>query len=254
MSRVIERFGNRVEWHVFGYRHPHLTETNAHAPYTFHPKLSFSQLAALYASSDIALCPPWYESFPLPPLEAMASGTATITTRYGTEEYAFHEQNALVIGPRKIDDMYQAICRLVEDPQLRDRLAKAGRNTAEALTWDRAVIERERILLDIHAGRTTYDINRAAQLRLADGAGLEFECAPADIDSLEPGLFWHQGRLYLQHEGAKRHVVSEEMIAPLLQRDFAYLEIDDLNILRLPYGPPIVTESDLPNLHSLTAS
>ena len=32
----------------------------------------------------------------------MASGTAVVTTDYGTEDYAFHEKNALVIGSRDV--------------------------------------------------------------------------------------------------------------------------------------------------------
>ena len=80
MKIIKGKYGNNVEWHVFGYLNRNFLPDNHLAEYIFHKKLSFKELAGLYAACDIALCPSWYESFPLPPLEAMASGTAVVTT------------------------------------------------------------------------------------------------------------------------------------------------------------------------------
>ena len=102
MEIVGKRSFKPVEWNVFGYRHPKLPPDNLFFPYKFHPKLPLHDLAALYSASDIALCPSWYESFPLPPLEAMASGTAVVTTNLGTEDYAFDGKNAVVVDSRDI--------------------------------------------------------------------------------------------------------------------------------------------------------
>lgn len=246
MSTVHARYGRRVEWHVFGYRHPGLPVDNPYVRYSYHPKLSFKELGNLYATSDIALCPSWYESFPLPPLEAMASGTAVVTTDYGTEDYAFHEKNALVIGTRQIAQMVEAVCRLIEDEQLRDRLAIAGREIAEKFTWDRAVERRERILLNIHEGDPGYDVLRSAQLGLVDSSGIEFERAPVDISSIDTGIFWQNGHLFLVHAGTRRHVTSGELIPILLERNVQYVNIDDLTIERLPLGFPLFTPADIP--------
>jgi glycosyltransferase involved in cell wall biosynthesis len=131
MEIVGKRSFKPVEWNVFGYRHSKLPPDNLFFPYKFHPKLPFHDLAALYSASDIALCPSWYESFPLPPLEAMASGTAVVTTNLGTEDYAFDGKNAVVVDSRDIEKMAAAILRLIENPALRQRLSREGRATAE---------------------------------------------------------------------------------------------------------------------------
>jgi hypothetical protein len=246
MSIVKARYGSRIEWNVFGYAHPDLPEDNPYARYTYHPKLPFAELAKLYAVSDIAVCPSWFESFPLPPLEAMASGTAVVTTDYGTEDYAVHEENALVVGTRRVNDLAAAICRLVEDGHKRNRLASAGRKTAENFTWDRAVQRREQILLDIHHGNTEYDVMTSAKLGLKDSMGIDFESAPYDINATAPGLFWHQGHLYFLHNGVKRHVATADVIPSLLKLDLQYIDIDSLTAVRTPSGFPIATPADVP--------
>ncbi len=95
MHQLIRRgTRNKIEWHVFGFQHPDLAPDNALAPYKFHGALGHEDLSRLYAESDIMLCPSWYESFPLPPLEAMACGTAVITTPNGTGDYVVDGQPA----------------------------------------------------------------------------------------------------------------------------------------------------------------
>jgi glycosyltransferase involved in cell wall biosynthesis len=246
MARVFSRYGLRVEWNVFGYRHPTLSADNKYAPYQYHPSLSFKQLANLYATSDIALCPSWCESFPLPPLEAMASGTAVVTTRFGTEDYAFDGVNALVVGSRAVEEMASAICRLIEDGGLRRRLASEGRKTAELFTWDRAVEQREQILLTIHRGE--YDCDRFVNTKLGfrDSAGIEFERAPADIAIPTSGLLWRNGALFLVHEGKKFQIVNEALTPLLLRKGLGYIELDLLDFTRVPLGAPLRSPLDLP--------
>lgn len=247
MAIVRRRYGSRVEWNVFGYRHPTLTEDNLYARYKYHPKLSFAELANLYATSDVVLCPSWYESFPLPPLEAMASGTAVVTTSDGTEDYAFHEQNALVVPSRGVEQMAAAVSRLIEDEHLRARLAGEGRKIAERFTWDRAVQERERILLGIHRGQLACDVWNPSNLGLVDGAGIEFERAPSDIQARESALFWQQNDLFLLHNGTKRHVAGADVIPLLVRSDLKYISLDHLAAIRTPTGPPIFTSADIPH-------
>lgn len=156
---------SNVEWLVFGYLNPKYPPNNSLASYTYCPKLSFKELSNLYATSDIALCPSWYESFPLPPLEAMASGTAVITTRIGTEDYAFDNINSLVVEAKNIDQMHKALITLISDHELRQRLASEGLKTSQKYNWNDAVENREKILKDIFAGKYDDTINSSVMSR-----------------------------------------------------------------------------------------
>lgn len=246
MEKVIAKYGDKVEWHVFGYLTPDLPEDNAYAPYTYHPKLPFKELARLYATSDIVLCPSWYESFPLPPLEGMASGTAVITTAYGTEDYAFEGKNALVVGSRDTDAMANAISRLIDCPDLRCRLAEEGLKTAARYGWDQAVERREQILLDIHHGTHGYDVLGALRMHAKDAAGIDFDRSPVATDH-RPLLFWKDDSLFLLYDGLMRNVTRTELIPELLRRGVTYGEADALTVARTPMGGPLVSVADLPH-------
>ena len=149
MGELMKRHPGRIEWHVYGFAHA-IGPDNALAPYRFHGALGHDDLSRLYAESDIVLCPSWYESFPLPPIEAMACGTAVVTTPYGTEDYAIDGHTAIVVRPRVLVDFVGALDALVTMPELRERLARNGRAMAESLTWERAVSAREELLWRIH--------------------------------------------------------------------------------------------------------
>lgn len=103
-------------------------------PIEVHYGVVNEELCALYNSADVMVMPSWFESFPWPPLEAMASGTPVVTTRYGTEEMATNEVNALVIDPKSPEQMASAIARLLEDKTLRDRLIVSGLQTVKRLS------------------------------------------------------------------------------------------------------------------------
>jgi glycosyltransferase involved in cell wall biosynthesis len=104
---------------------------------------SDDELAALYSSADVVLCPSWYESFPLPPIEAMACGAPVVTTRDGTEDYAFDGKNSLVVPPRDVETMAAAVERLLADADLRERFRREGIATAKGFTWKRTADQVE---------------------------------------------------------------------------------------------------------------
>ena len=57
----------------------------------------------------------------------MACGTACVLTDVGgVNEYAQHEINALLVPPRRPDLFAEAILRLLDQPNLRESLVKAG--------------------------------------------------------------------------------------------------------------------------------
>ncbi len=113
--------------------------------YTFVKAPSDEELAELYSSADVMICPSWYESFPLFPLEGMACGAPVITTPYGTEDYSDHGENCLVVPPRDSESLASAILRLLDNEDLRERFRKKGPETAKRFTWERTVDSVEEI-------------------------------------------------------------------------------------------------------------
>lgn len=81
-----------------------------------------------------------YEGFGLPVLEALASGIPTLTSQGTVMEEVAGEAAALVPALDS-DAAAEALRRLLEDEQLRARLAAAGPRRASAFSWDRMLAE-----------------------------------------------------------------------------------------------------------------
>jgi glycosyltransferase involved in cell wall biosynthesis len=61
--------------------------------------------------------------------EAAASGLPAIGTRHGgIPEIIDHESTGLLVPERSVDELSAALCRLLDDPQLRERMGRAARD------------------------------------------------------------------------------------------------------------------------------
>jgi glycosyltransferase involved in cell wall biosynthesis len=95
-----------------------------------------SELCKRLNHTAIFLVSSQYEGWGLPGAEAMACGAALITSRNGgCEAYARHEDNALLFAPGNLEELTEAIVRLIENPKLRERFAVEGYRTVQQLTW-----------------------------------------------------------------------------------------------------------------------
>lgn len=122
-----------IVWNVYG---PSLIPPdNDIASYNHLGHLDQAALAEAYRKNDILLSASWYESYPLFPIEAMSSGLATITTALGTEDYATHMKNCLVIPAQDAQSAGAALIRLVTDKDLREQIAQEGIVTAAQHNW-----------------------------------------------------------------------------------------------------------------------
>jgi glycosyltransferase involved in cell wall biosynthesis len=139
-----------IEWLVYG--DAALPPDNGTAPYVPLGFLNPHALCAAYNEADILLSASWYESFPLFPIEAMACGLATITTRSGTEEYAHHGLSAHIVEPRNPSSISDGLVRLVTDTAYRRDLSNNGEAIAKEHTWSRSVDTMEAILSEITNG------------------------------------------------------------------------------------------------------
>jgi glycosyltransferase involved in cell wall biosynthesis len=111
------------------------------------------ELRNFYNWCAIFVLPSHYEGWGLPAAEAMACGAAVVTTNSGgTADFAVHERNALVVEPRCSDALSLAIIRLLEDPNLRYRLATAASGAATEMTWEATASATRAILKSAVAG------------------------------------------------------------------------------------------------------
>ncbi len=133
-----------ITLHYFGHNPPAGIPFDGRLTF-FHKDLTDYQLADLYSNSDIQITFSAAESFPLPPLEAMACGCSVITTPFGTEDYAVDGENALIVEPNNIEMLTSKIKMLIEDDQMRTKLKENGVKTAKRFTYSSQakIIEQE---------------------------------------------------------------------------------------------------------------
>jgi glycosyltransferase involved in cell wall biosynthesis len=135
----------QIEWRVYGDALlPPDNPISAYKPLGF---LAPVKLAEEYRKADILLSASWYESFPLFPIEAMACGLPVVTTQWGTEEYAIPNETAEIVQPRSPESIAEGLLKLIRDPDYRYRIAGAGNDISQTLTWERSVARMESILL-----------------------------------------------------------------------------------------------------------
>jgi N,N'-diacetylbacillosaminyl-diphospho-undecaprenol alpha-1,3-N-acetylgalactosaminyltransferase len=80
------------------------------------------------AVTDIFVLPSYYrEGTPVTVLEAMAMGLPVVATDVpGCREAVIHGETGFLVPPRNVDDLTQAIQKLIENPELRKQMGLAG--------------------------------------------------------------------------------------------------------------------------------
>ncbi len=93
-------------------------------------------LPALYNAAAILAMPSLYEGFGLPVLEAMACGTPVVTSNVSSLPEVAGDA-ALLVSPRDVAGLTDALCRLLTDRDLRARLQQRGLARAQKFTWQK---------------------------------------------------------------------------------------------------------------------
>ena len=102
-----------------------------------------TELRRLYQSFAIAILPSIYESFGLTAAEAMACGCALAASPVGFAAGLRHGEEALLLSTPASPHLYQTLRALIEDGEMRQRIARAAYRRVQSLRWDGAVIELE---------------------------------------------------------------------------------------------------------------
>jgi glycosyltransferase involved in cell wall biosynthesis len=100
----------------------------------------FDTLRVFYECAAAFVFPSLYEGFGLPPLEAMASGTAVVTSNVSSLPEAVNDA-AMLVNPDNVFDIARGIREVLLDPELRASLVAKGREQAARFSWDRTARE-----------------------------------------------------------------------------------------------------------------
>jgi glycosyltransferase involved in cell wall biosynthesis len=135
-----------VDW--ICQRKPNGIVTNFPINYIVMP--SQDELAKTFRNASILLSTSLYESFPLPPFEAMASGTAVIATdNGGIRTYAIEGENILLADQGDTESTAAALVFLLNNIEARNAIAEAGRKTVLSYSFDKIILRLEDCLYSV---------------------------------------------------------------------------------------------------------
>jgi L-malate glycosyltransferase len=104
---------------------------------TFTGQVSNAEMPGLYDAADIYLNSSEIDNMPLSIIEAYACGTPVVTTDPGGIPYMLeHERTGLLAPQRNPEALATAAIRLLEDPELAERIVTNARAECERYTWE----------------------------------------------------------------------------------------------------------------------
>ncbi len=106
---------------------------------SFVNRVSHSEALRYFDDADIFVYPSIFESFAIPPVEAMAAGIPVVASRVGgMQETIVEEETGLFVEREDPAALADALDRLIADPELRAAFGAAGAARAEAMfSWPR---------------------------------------------------------------------------------------------------------------------
>jgi glycosyltransferase involved in cell wall biosynthesis len=128
-----------------------------------------SELAACFESASVYCVPSRFCPFTNSLMEAMAYSLPCVsTTSAGTPDLVADGETGILVEPRDAGAIAGALLRLLREPELADRMGRAGRQRVEReLTWDRVAERMAPVLEGLGAVRAA---SEAAHQELHAGA------------------------------------------------------------------------------------
>jgi glycosyltransferase involved in cell wall biosynthesis len=86
-------------------------------------------VAPFYAAFDALILPSSNEGTPVSAIEALAAGRPVVATRVGgVPDVVQDGEDGFLVEPGATDDLAERLARLAHEPELRERMGRAGRD------------------------------------------------------------------------------------------------------------------------------
>ena len=126
-------------------------ESNAHVRVIGYVRRGL--LPALYHLASLFVFPSLYEGFGMPLLEAMAGRTPVITSNVSAVPEVAGEA-AVLVNPHSVEELRDAMERVLTDAELAAELADAGYKRAQDFEWERTAAATK-VFFEMVAGKNT---------------------------------------------------------------------------------------------------
>ncbi len=114
----------------------------------YHHAPAQEELRRIYNRAAIFIAPSHSEGWGLPPCEAMMCGAAVVATNIGGhQEFCTDGETALLVPAESPNALAEAAARLIDDSELRLKVARNGSRNIQKFTWESACDAFERVLL-----------------------------------------------------------------------------------------------------------
>lgn len=112
-------------------------------------------MPAIYRTADVVLAVPWYEPFGITPLETAACARPLVGTAVGGLLDSVEDGvTGVLVPPRDVAALADAVRELLADPDRRERMGRAARRRAvQTFDWDVVTEQTEQVLLDVAGHR-----------------------------------------------------------------------------------------------------
>lgn len=106
-------------------------------------------LSLFYCEADLFIIPSLFEGFGIPILEAMAHGTAVVSSDSASLPEIAGDA-ALLVDPYNIDEISEAIYKVLIDQNLRKNLIEKGLKRVKQFSWEKAARETLNVYQEVY--------------------------------------------------------------------------------------------------------
>lgn len=108
----------------------------------FHGSKPYSEVAEMMKMSDMFIMPSFFDSFGCVYVESMSTGTVTCGCDvYGPKEIIEDGISGLLVKPKNVDSIVEAVKTVIENPDLRKKLEQNAIKRANRFSWRQSAID-----------------------------------------------------------------------------------------------------------------